>query len=390
MLITHLGGKAENLEGMGPMGSNKVWHIVPWFLNDAITLANSGRFKLSNGTVGYLRMLRNPTLRMRVHWVPLHVHNSCVLGWLERDLGIRVKAIDFAYHPKYNTLKTTTRLITYSNEKRVAIPDFAQASLGAVSQRVLISINGRPPLCLRCGQRGHVRATCKAAKCTNCHQFGHLAEACQQVESQKTWAQKAAGPVPVAKQLSKSGSPKKVAPKKASTKETKQGDNKMIIAVPKEQGTVVDEEGFMLPKKRVKRKVAKHNGLGKGPSDGSDSQIESGAEQNLVEKSSKGKGPGLSKQERKKCKREVLQSQSQGEIDCKDMEVFAREVETFLNATGDNEWDMSEDMITKCVAERIALMEGSRKTPYHKAPDELSGKGETLKPHGRSLDRGLN
>ena len=67
---------------------------------------------------------------------------------------------------------------------------------------------------------------------------------------------------------------------------------------------VVDKEGFRKPRKSVKRerkRAANKNGLGKEPSDGSDSYIESGAEECLGVEQSKGKGPGLSKKrERKK------------------------------------------------------------------------------------------
>ena len=41
------------------------------------------------------------------------------------------------------------------------------------SHRALITMQNRPPLCLRCDQEGHVRARCDTPFCTKCNIFGH-------------------------------------------------------------------------------------------------------------------------------------------------------------------------------------------------------------------------
>ena len=43
---------------------------------------------------------------------------------------------------------------------------------------ILLTIRGRPPLCLKCRHRGHIRSTCNTPYCRRCQVFGHITEDC--------------------------------------------------------------------------------------------------------------------------------------------------------------------------------------------------------------------
>ena len=42
----------------------------------------------------------------------------------------------------------------------------------------LITMPGRPPLCLHCGYIGHVRQNCTTPYCRHCERYGHSTEEC--------------------------------------------------------------------------------------------------------------------------------------------------------------------------------------------------------------------
>ena len=51
--------------------------------------------------------------------------------------------------------------------------------------KVLLTVKGRPPLCLKCHGVGHVRATCNTPVCRICKVYGHTIEDCT---TSKTYA----------------------------------------------------------------------------------------------------------------------------------------------------------------------------------------------------------
>ena len=51
---------------------------------------------------------------------------------------------------------------------------------------VLITVRGRPPMCLKCNMEGHIRRDCTVPTCRHCKSVGHSSEDC--AVGMDTWA----------------------------------------------------------------------------------------------------------------------------------------------------------------------------------------------------------
>ncbi|KAM7297318.1 uncharacterized protein ISCGN_022471 [Ixodes scapularis] len=123
---------------------------------------------------------------LRVHWLPTFVTDSEVkvalasLGRLKRSTREKWRAPNGAYEVDSTTRSVT--LVLCEGVNKESLPH--QASIAGYP--VLLSMPGRPPLCLRCNQLGHMRRQCQAPWCRRCRGFGHV-----EIECVPTYAAKA-------------------------------------------------------------------------------------------------------------------------------------------------------------------------------------------------------
>ncbi|XP_042148809.1 uncharacterized protein LOC120836937 [Ixodes scapularis] len=126
---------------------------------------------------------------LRVHWMPTFVTDSEVegalasLGRLKRSTREKWRAPNGAYEVHSTTRSVTLVLCEGVNKEnpphRVHISD-------GLHHPVLLSMPGRPPLCLRCNQLEHMRRQCQAPWCRRCRGSGHV-----EIELVPTYAAKA-------------------------------------------------------------------------------------------------------------------------------------------------------------------------------------------------------
>ncbi|KAG0436340.1 hypothetical protein HPB47_018005, partial [Ixodes persulcatus] len=115
---------------------------------------------------------------LRVHWLPTYVNDEEVSA-VFRSFG-RIKDIQRemwrALGGEYE-IETSTRIVTLllrDGLTRDELPHQATVS----GYPVLVSVAGRPPLCLRCRQVGHMGRQCKAPWCRLCREVGHTEDDC--------------------------------------------------------------------------------------------------------------------------------------------------------------------------------------------------------------------
>ncbi|KAH8032369.1 hypothetical protein HPB51_024404 [Rhipicephalus microplus] len=73
--------------------------------------------------------------------------------------------------------ESTTRVIRMQLRDGVSVDQLPhQVCIG--SSTALVVVPGRPPLCLRCRSKGHMRRDCKVPRCSECHSFGHEQDEC--------------------------------------------------------------------------------------------------------------------------------------------------------------------------------------------------------------------
>lgn len=72
---------------------------------------------------------------------------------------------------------TMSRTVVLRLKGGVTLDDLPH-QLRIAGELALVAVPGRPPLCLRCHQTGHIRRECRVPKCTVCRRFGHVGENC--------------------------------------------------------------------------------------------------------------------------------------------------------------------------------------------------------------------
>ncbi|KAH3804371.1 hypothetical protein DPMN_132655 [Dreissena polymorpha] len=117
-----------------------------------------------NGQIKFRDVLYDITLhgkqiiQLRVHWLPICT-KRVVIKEILSNFG-RVLSVDNEmYEIKGFACKSGTRLVTIevSDAEKASIPHLLKFQCGA---KALVTIRGRPPLCSRCFQLGHVRGEC--------------------------------------------------------------------------------------------------------------------------------------------------------------------------------------------------------------------------------------
>ena len=91
---------------------------------------------------------------VRVHWLPV-VMNNDVLHEVFSSFGKVVK-MDFERHGDFeNGVRRVFMEVSFA--EKLEIPHMLEFADGL---KALVTMSGRPPLCLRCGEVGHVRQAC--------------------------------------------------------------------------------------------------------------------------------------------------------------------------------------------------------------------------------------
>lgn len=125
------------------------------------------------------------SVQVRVHWVPFNISDDAIrdafgLYGKVQALQREVWKDDF-----FKDIETTTRKLQLTLKEGVTVNSIPHV-LKIMSNPVLVSISGRPPLCLRCRQVGHVRQQCRVPRCSECRRYGHDKEGCIRSYAERT------------------------------------------------------------------------------------------------------------------------------------------------------------------------------------------------------------
>ncbi|KAG0430146.1 hypothetical protein HPB47_022962 [Ixodes persulcatus] len=121
----------------------------------------------------------------KVHWIPIYVPDVGVKRTFEGYGRVKVVARERWRRPGYENIETTTRTVTMVLREGTTV-DAIPHQVNILGNAVLVSIPGRPPMCLRCKRVGHMRKQCRAAWCNVCRTFGHEEGNCVQTYAAKT------------------------------------------------------------------------------------------------------------------------------------------------------------------------------------------------------------
>lgn len=116
-------------------------------------------------------------VRVRLHWVPYHVHDDAVRRLLEPYGKVIEVGREMWRVEGFQGIESTTRFVRMTLKSGLT-PDDMPHQLRLHGANTLIIIPGRVPVCLRCKRAGHIRRECRVPKCSQCFRFGHDKEEC--------------------------------------------------------------------------------------------------------------------------------------------------------------------------------------------------------------------
>ena len=116
----------------------------------------------------------------RVHWAPVFVTNADIVKSLS-FFSPEVKAVrhELSTAPGFEGVATGVRIIDFVGNRTV-LPHLLQVCYPEEHEArdCLLTVPGRPPLCLKCKGIGHVRKNCKTPYCRHHQAYGHTSESC--------------------------------------------------------------------------------------------------------------------------------------------------------------------------------------------------------------------
>ena len=181
-----LGGSVNDVLAFGPLNRNNEWHMTLKNTQAKDRLVARGKLTIKNQHVFEVRPLVSARSRVRVHWAPFYMPNRAIEAELARYGRINSCEHEvMARETGFNKVSTGVRTVTMSGVQLADLPHLITVtSLEAGEKHVLlITVPGRPPLCLRCRQEGHIRKDCVTPFCRHHGQYGHATEDCVNAKS---------------------------------------------------------------------------------------------------------------------------------------------------------------------------------------------------------------
>ena len=165
----------DDFFGIAEAGSGE-WELYCFQKRTAQALADKGTFQYLVNHEVIMHRLGKELTTIRVHWLPLRVTKDDLVQWVSnysQDIHSIVNEVSVA--PKAAGLLTGIRRIRCILDKgvnKMTVPyDTEILARDGNTYRILISIDGRRPKCLKCGRIGHIRKRCKAIKCPVCREW---------------------------------------------------------------------------------------------------------------------------------------------------------------------------------------------------------------------------
>lgn len=147
----------SDIQYMYNLEKGREWYVIlhKMALVDQCTRAESTT--LSEHSFLSYEKLTNQRVRIRVHWLPPFYNNDILVEFF-RQFG-EVKSCQNVWDAETHILSATRELtIMVDEESREEIPHVVTFNDGKV--KILITMPGRPPYCLKCKKVGHIRSQC--------------------------------------------------------------------------------------------------------------------------------------------------------------------------------------------------------------------------------------
>lgn len=149
----------EHVASCWKMERNDMWFVT--FQKDSESCAGNlllEGVRFDYGLTFYIKSLGHQSTAVRIFWLPPYIRDDFLVKYFS-NFGrvLRIERLncstDGLHHAQSGVIIVH---IVFADFKRTAIPD--RPRIGPY--RPLVVVPGRPPLCIKCGDRGHIRQSC--------------------------------------------------------------------------------------------------------------------------------------------------------------------------------------------------------------------------------------
>lgn len=159
------------IAGIGQLENSLRWEVVFEDEESRNMFMRSQQSHVFDGQQAVVECLTRTTRQLRIRRIPMCVPNEFIAEQLMK-FNVKVRQITFEID-RVDSLPTNTRLLHIDADDWDDVPDTMPWSFDGFRGVALLSLQGRPPRCYRCTERGHMFFNCPHPYCKRCHRVGH-------------------------------------------------------------------------------------------------------------------------------------------------------------------------------------------------------------------------
>lgn len=173
----------DQIEALGTVKYNNMWEVTFKSKDGADRLLQHGSIGVGHVS-GRLTSMDATRVKIRIHWAPHWLPNKAIQVAMKQQLpstaslegiGEEKSSIKGLQH-----VATLVRFAIVKCQGNIAdLPHLLRVRLEKEEMELLVTVQGRKPVCLRCHCVGHIRQNCDTPYCVACRGFGHTKEDCR-------------------------------------------------------------------------------------------------------------------------------------------------------------------------------------------------------------------
>jgi len=163
---------------LGPLSRNQEWYITMTSVENKDLLLGLGTLTVKDKQFS-IKSADNRKFTARVHWGPVYVTNAEIEAALSNYAEVTAISHIMSREKGFENVATGVRSVVMVGNRH-QVPHLLSVTDPDTKEtwQLLVTIPGRPPMCLKCRYTGHVRKDCVTPFCRHHGSFGHTTESC--------------------------------------------------------------------------------------------------------------------------------------------------------------------------------------------------------------------
>ena len=198
--IESAGVNRKAIQALGQMERNRIWEVMFLDKRSRDVLAQQASFFIG-GTEAKVFPTVGDVAAIRVFWAPLCVPTELIAEAIQEETqhrGGSIRFLNASFLNDKSGIATSNRFFKAELEHRDRVPHLIDVRIPGRGRtyRLLVTVQGRDPMCLKCKQVGHHRAACThsmtdARWCRICERnSGHATVDCPDYTDYTSYAQR--------------------------------------------------------------------------------------------------------------------------------------------------------------------------------------------------------